>query len=190
MQNLKTLILLTVVCPIINGYAQTSTEKRSLVIGDSVPNIEYSNVLNYDQSSIRLSDFNGKLIILDFWSTWCTACHAWFEKADSLQEQFADKIQFILVNSIDGTLDSAKKVRTFFDKWNNKHGFPFRLPTPVEDTISRRLFPRDYLPHYVWIWEGKLIATTSPKDVTAENICAILNGLPITITERKRKDSK
>jgi thiol-disulfide isomerase/thioredoxin len=36
--------------------------------------------------------FNGKLMILDFWATWCGACISKFPKLDSLQKKYADKL--------------------------------------------------------------------------------------------------
>ena len=56
-------------------YAQTN-EIKPLTIGDKVPDVEFENVINYSDKKVRLSDFKGKLMILDFWATWCTSCIA------------------------------------------------------------------------------------------------------------------
>jgi len=56
--------------PLLSG-AQAPPVK-ALSIGDTVPDITIANVYNYRSSTIRLSDLKGKLVILDFWSTWCT----------------------------------------------------------------------------------------------------------------------
>lgn len=173
--------VLVILCFAVCSQAQTKHSKEALSIGDSVPDIEYSNVLNYKQTSLRLSDFKDRLIILDLWSTWCTGCHRWFDKTDSLQQEFAGKVQFIMVNCIDGTLDSAKKIKAFFDRWNRNHAVPFRLVTAIEDTVTRWYFPPEYLPHYIWIRNRKLIATTTPDEVTSENIRAVLKGCPVSL---------
>lgn len=181
--------LLAILWPAVSCYAQSPTTNiHPIKIGESVPDIEFSRVINYTSESICLSDFKGKLIILDFWATWCNSCHARFPKADSLQEMFKDQVQIILVNSIRGTGDSAAKIQRFFENWNQKHAQTFRLPTAIEDTITKILFPRTYLPHYIWISkEGKLAAVTSSDEVTVSNIMAMLSGCSITLSNKKQK---
>ena len=57
-------------------------EIKPLKIGDKVPDIEFKNIINYKSKTARLSDFKGKLVILDFWGTWCTSCIAAFPKME------------------------------------------------------------------------------------------------------------
>lgn len=43
--------------------------KRELTIGDTLPDVEINNIVNYKAKSVKASDFKGKLLILDFWAT-------------------------------------------------------------------------------------------------------------------------
>jgi thiol-disulfide isomerase/thioredoxin len=161
-----------------------SMEHYSPCIGDKVPDIEYRHVLNYEKPSFRLSDFKGKMIIIDFWATWCSSCLAGFAKAQALQKAFSDSLQFIMVNSITGTGDSCRKISKFFQQWNQTHDNPFSFPTPIEDSITRQLFPHTYIPHCVWIGsDGRLAAITSSKELTTENIRKVLSGQRLTISK-------
>jgi cytochrome oxidase Cu insertion factor (SCO1/SenC/PrrC family) len=60
-------------------------EIQPLSIGDKVPDIQFENILNYKSKKAKLSDFKGKLVILDMWSTSCTFCIAAFPKMEELQ---------------------------------------------------------------------------------------------------------
>ena len=64
--------LLILLCPYINK-AQISP-MQALTIGDAMPGIVCNNVLNYPGTSIGLSSFKGKLMILDFMLTTCSSC--------------------------------------------------------------------------------------------------------------------
>src|SRR6516164_4232880 len=44
-----------------------------------------------DGKSVKLSDFKGKVIILNFWATWCPPCRAEIPGFVALQRKYADK---------------------------------------------------------------------------------------------------
>lgn len=144
-----------------------------LHIGDKVPDIEFT-VLNYPAKKVSLSNFAGKLVILDFWATWCSSCISVFPKTDSLQQQFKDRLQVILVNTKKN--DTYKKAEVFLHTWKAQHK-NFVLPLAVMDTVADGLFPHRHLPHHVWISpDGHVKAFTSFGQLTAKNISTVLNG--------------
>ena len=55
-------------------------------------------------SSVYLSDFKGKTVLLNFWTTWCTACLGEFSVLNELQRKHADEL-VILGISLDGVPD-------------------------------------------------------------------------------------
>src|SRR5688572_26528195 len=84
--------------PVSSILQQPSSVIKELKIGDIVPDIEFLMV-NYSKPTARLSDFKGKVVILDFWATWCGSCIEAFPKIDLAQKEFGDRLQVILVNS-------------------------------------------------------------------------------------------
>lgn len=157
--------LIILLCPFWN-IAQTI---KPLNIGDMVPDLEINNLYNYPVSSIRLSDLKGRLVILDFWSTWCGACIDCFPKMHQLQQEFGDKLMVILVNPF--VHDTLKKVQSFFAKRKALTGLGVTLPYSLLQVSLPAYFPFKFIPHYVWIGKnGKILATTSQTEVTAENV--------------------
>jgi thiol-disulfide isomerase/thioredoxin len=178
MRNFK-YFLLVILWPVFNCYSQSPPTLRPLSIGDTVPDIILTNVYNYPVSKIHLSDLKGKLVILDFWSTWCGACIEGFPKMQELQKKFADQLQVILVNTYEG--DDVKKVKPFFEKRKARTGQSVDLPYSLLQSSLAEYFPFKYIPHYVWINKsGRVIATTSPIEVTSERIQSVLNGSQIS----------
>ena len=163
-------------------FMSTSQSVKPLRIGDTVPDITLTNVYNYPASRIHLCDLKGKLVILDFWATWCGSCIHGFPKMDSLQKKFSNKLQIILVNNNGGN-GNEEKVKDFFRKIELKEKGGFMLPsTTTQNRLLLQLFPHTFIPHYVWIGPGEnVIAITSSNEVTAENIEAVINRRCITL---------
>lgn len=144
---------------------------KPLGIGDKAPDIRFNKVLNYSATNARLSDFKGKLVILDMWSTWCTSCIAAFPKMDKLQAKFGKDIQILLVNAYHSKNDSEDRIKTVLNRLKQRSGFYPSLPIPIHDTLLNSYFPHKSVPHQVWInSKGIIIGITSSNEVNEKNI--------------------
>jgi thiol-disulfide isomerase/thioredoxin len=82
------------------SFAQT----KPLKIGENLPENVWSTPLqlvNHPQKTITLNQDKDKLILLDFWATWCSSCLLNFPKMEELQKQFGDKIKILAVSNQD-----------------------------------------------------------------------------------------
>lgn len=180
------LLLLALLLQLLPGFllptVRAQAPEKSLATGQLLPEVTLARMVNYASPTARLSDFKGKLLIIDFWATWCSACKAAMPKLDALQKEFPGQVQVLLV-----TRDEEAKVRTFFKKWKNKDGTPYQLPSAVNDTALDKLFPYRLVPHIVWIRpDGTVGTTTTSEQVTAANIRrALADG---TMPGRVKKD--
>ena len=148
----------------------TQAQTAALKIGDTVPDITINNIINYKNSSAKLSDFKGKLLILDFWATWCGSCIKAMPKLDSLQAEFADHIQVISVTKQDQQTVEAFKLKNVIVR-------NYKIPIATGDKALSAIFPHRMVPHIVWISpEGRLLASTSGYDANSKTIQDILKG--------------
>lgn len=165
----------------VRGYGQTY---RPLALGDTVPNLELE-MANYKSSKARLADFKGKLLLLDFWATWCTACIGHFPELEALQTKFGPKMQVLLVNT-KSTGDDKTKTTHFFETKFGPSRKKYTLPSVVADTVLDVLFKHRSIPHYVWLNEkGKVLAITDSKYINGENIAKALNSESLNLPVKR-----
>jgi thiol-disulfide isomerase/thioredoxin len=62
------------------------------------------NLTNLDGKPVRLSDFRGKVVLVNFWATWCSACLAEIPDLIALQKKNTDEVT-ILGIALDGMPD-------------------------------------------------------------------------------------
>jgi thiol-disulfide isomerase/thioredoxin len=176
MESIKMFLKHTAVCCVLllsNLYGNS----QELMPGDTIPDLTIKNLLYKDDDSIRISDLRGKLILLDFWATYCIPCVRNMKKLDSLQDQFVNELKVIAV-----THEDQKRVSDFFNRRKESH----RISIVTNDTVLNELFPHSVVPHYAWIdSEGKLLATTSVESVTAANISKVIVGESPDFVEKR-----
>ena len=150
---------------------------KPLNIGDTLPDITLTNLINYKAPAAKLSEFKTDLVLLDFWSTWCGACIKSFPEMDSLSNHFKKQMQVVLVNTRSKfTKDTREKIMNTFTRLNKRTGSNIQLPITYNDDYLDALFPLTYVPQIVWISHKKVIAITGPAEVTEANISAVLAG--------------
>jgi thiol-disulfide isomerase/thioredoxin len=187
-------VVMAALCLIFKAEAQDNkavdVTTKGIQIGQKVPDIVLNNLHNYKDAkgkpvtTLKLSGLNEKLIILDFWATWCSPCVAMIPKMEALQTQFKGEILILPVTyqTKDVALPFLKKL---------KNGAPLLLPQVTDDKELNRLFPHVYLPHYVWIdYTGTVRAITGPEEVTAENIDKVLDNPIGKFALQQKKDVK
>jgi len=95
-------------------------------------------------NQIGLSQFSGKIVLLNLWATWCAPCVKELPALDRLQQHLGGKDFDIIAVSIDSEPDLATKM---FNDMSIEH-LPFYRETPE---AMGRYFPVDVLPTSILI---------------------------------------
>jgi peroxiredoxin len=80
------------------------------VVGKPAPHFELPDLSG---KTVRLTDFKGRAVLLNFWATWCGPCTAEMPSLNALAATFKDKGLVVLAVSVDS---STKPVRNFLKK--------------------------------------------------------------------------
>ncbi len=97
------------------------------------PSAEQSNtavdftVTDMEGNTVKLSDFFGKPIIVNFWATWCGPCKLELPAFNEAYAKYGSDIAFLMVNLTDGYRDTVEDVRDFVS--DNGYTFPVFFDT-------------------------------------------------------------
>ena len=78
-------------------------------------------LVNLDDQSVQLSDFREKVVILNFWATWCPPCRQEMPLLVEIHNKYQPNVIVLGVNS----METSNEVRTFVE--GNKLSFPVVL---------------------------------------------------------------
>ena len=130
-----------------NAAANQSAEK---LIGTDAE-LALKDLFNVEQ---KLSSYRGRIVIVNFWATWCGPCVKEMPELSAIQNEFAALGVQVIGASAD-KFDNAKEVRQFIK--TAKLNFPIWLGAATEDMARFGLGPA--LPGTVIIGrDGKIVA--------------------------------
>jgi peroxiredoxin len=124
-----------------------------------------------DNRKVSLTDFKGKVILLDFWATWCVPCKAEIPGFIDLQKKYGGRGLQIIGLSVDDPAGTAKKYAA-----EMKMNYPVLLAEGKEE-ILQAYDPIPSIPVSVVIGrDGKICSKhvgIAPMDVFEKEIASL-----------------
>ncbi len=139
---MRILILFTFL--ITNALGNELPDLKNLVI-HKIPKI-YDNVIFLDDADeeINIQNLDSKLIILNFWATWCEPCKEEMPSLNRLQAN--QKLKNLKIYPINIGKENLNKVKSFFSELNINNLEPyFDNPSTLAKTFSLRGLPTTIL---------------------------------------------
>ena len=125
-------------------FANDVSEIKNIVIHKDQKAYDYVIFLDKNDKEINIKEFNGNLLLLNFWATWCAPCKEEMPSLDRLQVN--QNLSNLKIFAINISQESKKKVDIFFKDLNIKNFEPyFDSPTTLAKTFSLRGVPTSIL---------------------------------------------
>ncbi|EWG09761.1 TlpA disulfide reductase family protein [Cytobacillus firmus] len=97
--------------------------------GSLAPDFELTDM---EGNPVKLSDYRGKAVLLNFWASWCPPCRAEMPHMEKLYKKYKDKkFDILAVN-----LTNTEKNKGDAEKFVKELGLTFTIPMDVKGTVG------------------------------------------------------
>ena len=150
---MKLLIIFIYLITVNFSYALEKPDLKNLVLIKNPKLYEDVVFLDIKQKNVNLGDFKGKLIILNFWATWCAPCKEEMPSLDALQSNA--KLNNLKIFSINIGQEEISKSESFFKELNIKN-LDIYIDAPI--TLAKKFSLRGVPTTIIFNKEGKEFA--------------------------------
>ncbi|WP_042225061.1 TlpA family protein disulfide reductase [Oceanobacillus manasiensis] len=109
------------------------TQPLGVNVGDTAPDFELKTL---EGEMVKLSDFKGEHVMLNFWATWCPPCR---QEMPDMQRIYQDKDPIILAVNLTDTEVNQKAVSAFIEEFGMT--FPVLMDEKAEVSELYRIQP-------------------------------------------------
>lgn len=132
------------------------------VVHDRITDFPIEKIINTTVVPSSFNQLNDRLLIIDFFGTWCVPCVKALPGLSALQEKYKEQIRVVLISS-----EPEIKLTAFFNK---QKGFILPVIVDEQERIINKFQPPSY-PYTVVVGRGgKVMAIPTSEELVPENI--------------------
>ncbi len=119
------------------------TAQAALKVGDTLPDLGSFKLEGKLPDTLK-----GKVVLVDFWASWCLPCAKSFPVLDELQKKYGDKLVIVAVNVDEKTEN--------MEKFLKKHPVSFTVVRDEEQKLVSVVSPETMPTSFILDGEGKV----------------------------------
>ncbi len=130
----------TIISPPKDGEEPSLADDEGLEKGDKAPDFDLTTL---DGEKVKLSDYKGEKVLLNFWATWCPPCRAEMPDMQKLHDKH-DDVNILAVN-LSGTESGEEKIQDFIDELDLSFTIPLDIDMEISQMYEVVAYPTTYM---------------------------------------------
>ena len=118
-----------------------------------------------DGNEVKLSNFSGKPIVLNFWASWCGPCQMEMPDFEEMYKTYGEEVQFVMVNMTDGSQETVESAAQFITE--KGYTFPVYYDTKMEGAYYYSVYS---LPTTYFIDAQGYVSASNKGMISGENL--------------------
>ncbi len=83
-------------------------------LGRQAPDFQLNSLANTSGAQLRLGDYRGKVVYLDFWASWCGPCQRSFPALEQLRQKYAARgFEVVAINLDENSADALNFLKQY-----------------------------------------------------------------------------
>lgn len=97
------------------GMKEIMEKQKTKMINEAAPDF---SLIDLAGNTVRLSDYRGKVVVVDFWATWCGPCKASFPAVQKVVDRYSldDNVKFLFIDTRETAADKRQNAINFLEK--------------------------------------------------------------------------
>ena len=124
------------------GIATVEPQQTEASAGEDVPQETEKQLMlapdftvyDLEGNPHKLSDFQGKPVVLNFWASWCGPCQSEMPAFQKYYETYGEQLHFVLVNLTDGNQETVESASAYIA--SGGYTFPVYYDTDIDAAIQ------------------------------------------------------
>ena len=95
-------------------------------------------VYDADGNAVKLSDFLGQPVVVNFWASWCGPCQSEMPAFDAVAAEYAGQVAFLMVNLTDGYQETQAQAEAFLEE--KGYAFPVYFDLDSDAAVTYGIY--------------------------------------------------
>jgi len=150
MKKDRIFVLVLVIVLLFGGafklYDELTKEHTAQAADGEMEKVLAEDITVYDKEGkeVKLSEYIGRPIVMNFWASWCTPCQIEMPEFDKVYQELGEDVEFLMINMTASGGETIERAQAFVEKGGYNFPILFDTEHDAAGTYDASAMPTTY----------------------------------------------